>query len=143
MGCCGSSASVSVAETITSDSFQTTHAPSVDAFFSSVKGFLDKWEAGIGPLMEAKEKFMNISLFKLEPNQKIGIGIIGMLLYFSTGLSGEEKISFEITDSEPFFEIKPPAKISDGADMVQALVDYVTALVAFAKDTLPGLMSEM
>ena len=113
MGCCGSSASVKITPISTND-FLITNAPSIDAFFASVKRFSDKWEAGIGPMMEAKTKFMELSKFKLEPNQKIGISIIGMLLYFSTGLSGEEKINFELTASEPFFEIKPPGKISDG-----------------------------
>lgn len=123
--------------------FQTTNAPSVDAFFQSVQSFSDKWEAGISPIMDAKGKFLTKSTFEMEPNQKIGIGIIGLLLYFSTGLSGEEKVDFEVTDEEPYFKILPPPKIADGQELVEALIDYVKGLISFAKDTLPGLQSEI
>lgn len=65
-----------------------------------------------------------------------------MLLYFSSGLDGDAKVDFEVIDKDPYFKIVPPAKIADGADMVDQLTKYVSAVSAFATDTLPGMKTE-
>ena len=119
--------------------FEHTKAHSIDSFFNKAQTLADNWSDGVSAVFDAKDSFREVSKFELEPNTQMGIGVVGMLLYFSSGLDGDTKVDFEIIDKDPYYKITAPAKLSDGAKMVESLTAYISAINSFVTETLPGL----
>lgn len=123
--------------------FDKTGCASVDQFFKQAQDCANNFDTSMKQLTRFKEQFYSLTKFEMEPNQKIDIAMVGMMVLFATGVEDPSKLNVEAADKAPFFDLTVPKDVKDGNKMWDAFAGYSGCLDDIVREKLPKLMEEV
>lgn len=80
---------------------------------------------------------------ELEPAKKLGVGVVGMMLFFGSNVEDPSKLNHKQEDTAPFFDITVPKQVKDGDKMWNAFHGYASGLDSLVRNDMPKLLDQM
>ena len=141
MGCCSSADVKGIGNGITKVNFKKTKCPSIDEFFEKAEALQDELEGLTKDLSEKFEALAKSTCMNLEPGANLANMVRAMILVFGANVESFSDLGLGVKTEAPYIDINPP-QITNGNQMKEDAIAYITLLFEAATSKIPGIVTK-